>query len=222
LGEAGRRWALEAVTAGSHATVVQHDQWREAVRAYLACVTFVDRQIGDLITALRESPYADNTMIVLWSDHGWQLGEKEHWGKWTGWRDSTRVPLLVVPPRDREDTPRGQRCEEPVGLIDLYPTLIDACGLPPRDELAGRSLMPLLGDPGKETGRMVLTTFDAGNLALTGKRWRYIRYREGEEELYDIRDDPREWRNLAGAEAHRDELQRMRDRLDDEISEAAQ
>jgi arylsulfatase A-like enzyme len=215
IGEAGRKWAVEAVTAGSHATVVKHNQWREAVRAYLASVTFVDRQIGKLIAALEKLPDADNTLIILWSDHGWHLGEKQHWGKWTGWRLSTRVPLIISGP----EIASGRICKQPVGLIDLYPTLLDYCDQPKRKDLAGISLKPLLDNPDKDTGRSILTTFDRGNHALSDDEWRYIRYKEGEEELYNIKNDPHEWHNLSAKEETRDTLNAMRKSLEVKLSE---
>jgi arylsulfatase A-like enzyme len=222
IGAAGRRWATEAVTAGSHATVLQHQQWQEAVRAYLASVSFVDRQIGKLLAALQDSPQAGNTLIVLWSDHGWHLGEKQHWGKWTGWRLSTRVPLIIVEPKKNAQARRGEICHQPVGLIDLYPTLLEYAGLPSENALEGTSLSPLIEDPDHDTGRTVLSTFDRGNYALSGKRWRYLRYQEGEEELYDIDKDPHEWRNLAGLPPHKGILKSMRKKLASKLSAISQ
>jgi arylsulfatase A-like enzyme len=218
LGEVGRLRAIEAVTAGSHATVLKHDQWREAVRAYLASVTFVDRQIGKLLAALKASPHAENTLIVLWSDHGWHLGEKQHWGKWTGRRLSTRVPLIIVPPRNNTTAPRGEICDQPVGLIDLYPTLLDYAGLTDRADLDGTSLRPLIEEPAKETDRVILTTFDRGNHALSGNGWRYLRYQEGEEELYNIERDPHEWKNLVHSKQHETQLRTMRSTLDAKLA----
>ncbi|MEW6305486.1 MAG: sulfatase [Verrucomicrobiota bacterium] len=198
LSPAGRKWALEAVTAGAHATVVKHGQWEAAVKAYLACVSFVDAQVGKLLDALDASPHAANTLIVLWGDHGWHLGEKQHWGKWTGWQRSTRVPLLIAPPRNASGFAAGSTCNAPVGLIDLYPTLIEMCALPPREGLSGKSLAPWLRDPKKSSDRAIITTFDAGNYSITGARWHYIRYADGSEELYDRDNDPHEWTQLAG------------------------
>jgi len=177
LGEAAQRWALEPVTAGAHKTVVEHGQWKAAVAAYLACVSFVDAQIGRLLDALEDSPYRDNTIIVIWGDHGWHLGEKQHWGKWTGWERSTRVPLLIVPPRSGNSQYEiGATCRRPVGLIDLYGTLIDLCGLPRKTDLDGESLRPLLQDPSRET-EPEITTFDHGNYSVRSDRWRLIHQR---------------------------------------------
>jgi arylsulfatase A-like enzyme len=204
LSGTAKKWALEPVTAGSHATVVKHDQWRAAVEAYLACVTYVDHEIGRLLDALDDSSFGENTVIVLWSDHGWHLGEKQHWGKWTGWERSTKVPLIIVPPQKmaRRFAKAGSRCHQPVGLIDLYPTLTELCGVAAPDELDGQSLVRLLREPERSSGRTVVTTFDPGNVSLRSERWRYIRYADGSEELYDHDKDPHEWDNLSDSARH--------------------
>ena len=211
LSPTARRWALEPVTAGSHATVVKYGQWRAAIEAYLACCTFVDHQIGRLLDALDNTDLADNTVIVLWSDHGWHLGEKQHWGKWTGWERSTRVPLIIVPSRKAAGrfAPAGSRCDQPVSLIDLYPTLTELCDVTPPYELDGTSLVPLLRKPDHVTNRTVVTTFDPGNVSLRTRRWRYIRYADGSEELYDHERDPNEWRNLASLPGYREIKERL-------------
>ncbi|MCB9783048.1 MAG: sulfatase [Candidatus Omnitrophica bacterium] len=200
LSPIGKRFALEAYTGGLHSTVQRFGEWRNAVAAYLACITFVDRHVGRLIDALDNSPYAHNTWIVLWSDHGWHLGEKQHWGKWTGWERSTRVPLIIVPPKaiSGEFAEPGSKCNQPVSLVDLYPTLAEVCDLSAIPDLDGQSLIPLLREPDLKTNRAVITTFGEGNTALRTDRWRYIRYEDGSEELYDHAQDPNEWNNLAG------------------------
>ena len=209
LGETAKQWALKPVTSGTHATVVKFRQWQAAVEAYLACVSYVDHEIGRLIAALDQSPLADNTLIVLWSDHGWHLGEKEHWGKWTGWERSSRVPLIVVPARSRQKgmAPKGSRCDQPVNLIDIYPTLIELCGVEnPPHQMDGQSLVPLLQKPLRNLGRTSVTMFGPGNASLRTDRWRFIHYSDGSEELYDLRDDPNEWTNLAGQGSQRANL----------------
>ena len=215
IDQLGRRWATEAVTAGSHATVLENKQWEAAVESYLACVTYVDFEIGRLLDALDKSELANNTIVVLWSDHGWHLGEKEHWGKWTGWERSTRVPLIVVPARNSEErfAAQGSRCERPVSLIDLYPTLVELCDLKSPVRLDGQSLVPLLKSPALATNRAVVTSFDSGNNSLRTDRYRYIRYVDGSEELYDLQGDPNEWKNLANLKSHRDLRNELSERL---------
>lgn len=224
LGPVGRKWAVEPITAGSHATVVEHDQWRDAVHAYLACTTYVDAEVGRLLDALDAGRFGENTLIVLWTDHGWHLGEKQHWGKWTGWERSTRVPLIVVPPRSRaaEFAKAGSRCDAPVGLIDLFPTIAEFADVKVPESLAGQSLVPLLRDPDAGDDRIAVTSFDPGNVSLRTSRWRYVRYADGSEELYDHAADPREWRNLAGDDEHRETLRRLRERVTPEAIEEAE
>ncbi len=213
IGEQGKKTALDPITAGTHSLVVNNNQWKQATRAYLACVTFVDRQLGRLVDQLDSSAYSDNTWIILWSDHGWQLGEKEHWGKWTGWRQSTRVPLIIVPPRGQPAV-RGRICGEPASLVDLFPTVLDICGLPKAGWLSGESLTPMIQQPEQSSGRVVLTSFDPGNYAISTRDWRLIRYQNGEEELYDIQNDASEWYNQATESAKTEILHEMRSTLD--------
>lgn len=199
LGPVARRIALDPVTAGSHPHVMKYNQWKAAVSAYLACIYFVDTLVGKVLDALDAGPHRDNTLIVLWGDHGWHLGEKDHWGKSTGWERSTRVPLVIVPAaRDRALFAAGQSSAQPVSLIDLYPTLLELCSLPaPASPLDGTSLVPLLRDPAAKTGRAVITTFYSEHFSVRDEQWRYIRYADGSEELYDHSNDPNEWHNLA-------------------------
>ena len=205
LSPTGKKWALEAVTGGLHSSVLKHNQWKQAVQAYLACVSFVDAQIGKVLNYLDNSPYADNTIIVLFSDHGWQLGEKQHWGKWTGWNNSTSVPFIIIPPGAKET----DNCRQPVSLLDIYPTLIDMVGLP-KKKLDGVSLTNLIKAPKETKDRAVRILFDKGNYALVNSQWRYIRYKEGDEELYNRKNDPHEFHNLAGKEEYKEVLEKMR------------
>ena len=184
---------LLAGPAETHQLITQHDAWEAGVQAYLATVSFVDAQVGIVLGALYSGPHANDTIVVLWSDQGFHLGEKDHWTKFTLWEESTRVPLIVVPAGDSRT---AQQCSRAVSLLDLYPTLIELCGLPPRPGLEGRSLVPLLNDPQAEWDHPVVTTH-IDHHAVRSNNWRYIRYSDGTEELYDHSSDPSEWANLA-------------------------
>ncbi len=174
--------------------VKENHQWRNLVRSYLACTSFVDAQIGRLMTALDEAGIADNTIIVLWGDHGWHLGEKGITGKNTLWDRGTKVPLIFAGPGIKP----SQRCTQPVELMDIYPTLIELAGLPGRDDLEGVSLLPQLKNASSKKERPAITTHNQGNHGIRSERWRYIHYADGSEELYDMQKDPNEWYNLAG------------------------
>jgi choline-sulfatase len=173
----------------------ENDQHVNLVRSYLACISFIDSQVGRILEAIDESGDADHTLIVLWSDHGYHLGEKEITGKNTLWARSTRVPLVFAGP----GISKGAVCDDPVELLDLYPTLVDLAGLPsPAHELEGVSLRPQLGDAAASRGRPAITSHNQGNHSVVTREWRYIRYVDGAEELYDLKKDPQEWHNLAG------------------------
>ncbi len=180
---------------GDHKAVIDAGQWRDAVQAYLATITFVDDQVCRLIDALDRTPAADDTVIVLWGDHGWHLGEKHHWRKFTLWEEATRAPLIFVAPGVAKP---GGLCSRPVDFMGIYPTLADLCGLPVPEHVQGVSLRPLLEDPDAAWDRMALTTHGRGEHGVRCERWRYIRYHDGTEELYDHAEDPMEWHNLAG------------------------
>ncbi len=166
----------------------------ELVHAYLACVSFIDDQIGRVLDALENSPNTNNTIIVLWSDHGQHLGEKRHFRKQALWEESTRVPLYFkVPGKETE----GEKCSQVVSLLDIYPTLVDACNLPKPEKLQGNSLLPLIENTETIWNKPILNTWYYKNHAIRSNRWRYIRYRDGGEELYDHSNDPGEHINLA-------------------------
>ena len=188
-------------------------QFRLAVQAYLSCIRFVDHQVGRVLAALDESEYADNTVVVLWSDHGYHLGEKDRVSKHSLWEESTRVPLIIYDPRNHTAENAGLRCDQPVGLIDLYPTLLQLCDLPPKASNEGKSLVGLVHSPESESRSPVLTTYARDNHSLRGSHLRYIRYEDGTEELYDHRDDPQEWTNLAQDPSYSKQLSMMRARL---------
>ena len=175
-------------------TIVQHNKLKEAVRAYYACVTFMDAQLGRVLDALDNSPYKKDTIIVLWSDHGYHLVEKEHWGKFVLWEKATRMPFFISAPGV---TPENDICTRPVSLLDIYPTLNTLCGLEPKPELEGVDLSPLLKNPKKNRDHAVVSTYLQNNHAVRSERYRYIRYSDGTEELYDHKTDPDEWNNVA-------------------------
>ncbi|MGB0767911.1 MAG: DUF6807 family protein [Phycisphaeraceae bacterium] len=175
------------------------DNLRTLTQAYLACTSAMDGALGEVIDALDQSDMADNTWIVVLSDHGWHLGEKNHVAKQTLWTRSTRVPLIIVPPKRMKDTPRGVRCDRPAELLDVYPTLVDAVDLKTTEadkHLDGLSLLPWLADPAAEKDRPAITTIYAHNHSLVDTRYRYTRYADGSEELYDRSIDPHEFDNL--------------------------
>lgn len=176
----------------------QQNQWKPLVRAYLASVSFVDSQVGRVLDALEASGKADNTIVVLWSDHGWHLGEKGISGKNTLWHESTRVPLIFAGPGIGSDVV----CQQPAELLDMFPTLIDLCDLEKRGDLEGHSLLPQLKDATAKRKWPAMTTHNAGNHAVVTDRYRYIHYADDSEELYDLLADPNEWTNLAASPAH--------------------
>jgi arylsulfatase A-like enzyme len=173
---------------------VQHDTnlFKRAVQAYLAASSHADDCVGLVLDALEKSPARDNTIVVIWGDHGWHLGEKLRFRKATLWAESTRLPLTIHVPgmTARQDCPRL------VNLIDLYPTLIDLCGLPAKPEIDGRSIAPLLRDPKMPWPYPSITVMGEGNASVRDERWYFIRYKEGTEELYDMERDPMQWTNL--------------------------
>lgn len=176
------------------------NQWKNIVRSYLACTSFVDSQVGRVLAALETNDAADNTIIVLWSDHGWHLGEKLITGKNTLWDRSTRVPLIFTGP----GVTKAARCEEPAELLDIYPTLMELCDLPKPEGLEGHSLMPQLKDASVEREFPAITTHNHDNHGIRTKDWRYIQYADKSEELYNMQDDPNEWKNLAADPQHAD------------------
>jgi len=182
---------------GDHAKFLESGRWAAAVRAYLATCTWTDMNVGRLLDALDRSGRAEDTIVVLWGDHGWSFGEKKNWRKFALWEEPTRTPLVWVAPGVTEP---GGRCDTPVDLLAIYPTLCDLAGLEEPEHLESVSLRPLLEDPGAGWERPAITTHGEGNHAVRLGPWRYIRYADGSEELYDHREDPNEWTNLATRE----------------------
>tara|TARA_B100001059_G_scaffold35659_2_gene28750 strand:- start:18294 stop:19955 length:1662 start_codon:yes stop_codon:yes gene_type:complete len=192
-----KQLALYPKTSGKHETVLKYGQWENAVASYLASVSFVDELIGDLVKALDVLELNNNTWIVIWSDHGWHLGEKSHWGKATGWYRSTRVPFLIIPPLGTTDFKKTSEIKNMVNLLDLAPTMADIVGIPKKTSWEGRSLMPLLREEASDWEEFSLTTFSIGSHTISTPDWQLISYFDGSFELYDLINDPNQFKNIA-------------------------
>lgn len=185
------------VTAGvgaqDHKFILENNKWKNAIQGYLASISSADAELGRLLQALDKSDYKKNTIIVFWGDHGWHLGEKEHWRKFALWEEAIRSPLIIVAP---DIVKPNSVCERVVSLMDIYPTLIELCGLP-KMELEARNISPLLKNPKLEWNYPAITTYGRNNHSIRTEKWHYIRYNDNSEELYDHNKDPYEWKNLA-------------------------
>ncbi len=179
---------------GDHKAIIEAGRWKDAIQGYLAAISFADVQVGRLIDALDKSAYRDNTIIVFWGDHGWHLGEKEHWRKFTLWEEATRAPLIWVAPGV---TRPGSVTDRAVDYMTIYPTLTDLAGIPTPHHVQGKSIRPLLSEPQAPWDGHAITTYLFNNHTVRTEDWRYIRYANGDEELYDENKDPYEWINLA-------------------------
>ena len=184
-------------------------EWKYMVQSYLACINYVDVQIGRLLDELKVNPRKRDTVIVLTSDHGWNLGEKTHWCKAAIWRNTTRVPFIVVSPGVAK---AGLRNNQPISHVDIYPSLCDFAGIPKPGHLEGRSILPLLKDP-SATRDFAFLSYGPQNTAAQSERYRYLRYEDGSEELYDHQKDPHEWTNLIGNEKYQAMRKKMRARV---------
>ncbi len=180
--------------------------YKEALRHYLACSALADRCVERLLDALAESPYADNTIVVLWSDHGWYLGEKYLFLKTRIWDEASNCVLVIHDPRPGREA-AGSPCYIPVNLQDLYPTLASLAGLKRPDHVAGVDISPLLKDPATEWPVPALTTWGDGEAIRFGE-WAYLRYGQDPNrvELYNVREDPDEMTNLARQPEYKDRL----------------
>ena len=204
--------------AVNHAANYPRPEWLRAndnrqlklcVQAYLACVAFVDHQVGRVLDALNDSQYADNTIVLFFSDHGYHLGEKEVVAKHTVWEESARVPLIVSVPGMQQTS----KVNKSVGLIDIYPTLVDLAGLPEKVQNSGDSLVPLLSNPEADWRHGTLLAWGRGNFSYRTTTYRYIRYVDGSEELYDHQSDPHGWTNLASETEQSSRISHLREQI---------
>ncbi len=188
---------------------IKSGEWPNIVHGYLASISFVDEQVGKLLMALDESGQADNTIIVLWSDHGYRMGEKGTFAKHALWEEATRMPMMIAGP----GVPSGKVIEAPVELLSVYPTLLDLTNLPRYERNEGKSLKALIGGRDKGASYVAVTTYGRYNHSVRTSEWRYTQYEDGSEELYNHRDDPNEWTNLAGDKRYQKTLVRLRKHL---------
>jgi arylsulfatase A-like enzyme len=180
--------------------------YKEAVRAYLAAVSYADGLLGDVLDTLEESAYKDNTIVVFWSDQGYHLGEKGDWGKHTLWSETSRVPLFIA----GADIPKNKRVESTAGLIDLYPTLMELCQLPKQHKMDGKSLVPELMHTSYQDRDLFIPYHEIGSYSVVNDNYRYIYYAEGTEEFYNTKEDYNEWNNLVGKDKYRATIDKMK------------
>jgi len=191
-----------------HDKLVKMGAMDDAIHGYLACISYADAMLGRVLDALEAGAYADNTIVVLWSDHGYHHGEKGQWGKHTLWERTSNVPFIWAGP----GVTKGVKTDVTASLIDMYPTLVEMCDLPqPHQQLEGESLETTLSNPSTATDRDVFLPYMApGEYAIFNRDWRYIRYGDDGEELYNLREDPNEWNNLAADEKYVDIKTKLR------------
>lgn len=200
------RRAKEA-RAAHHRKLERLGAVKDAIHGYLACVSYADAMLGRVLDAIESGPNAGNTIIVLWSDHGYHHGEKFDWGKHTLWERTSNVPLIVAGPK----VARGAKIDATVSLIDLFPTVTALAGVEDDQSRDGVSLVSVLRDPSSAKDRdILLPGMKPEEYAIINRDWRYIRYADGGQELYQLRNDPNEWENLAGRPAHAKMIETMR------------
>jgi arylsulfatase A-like enzyme len=189
-----------------HTKIKNETEWKQAIRAYLANIAYVDAQIGKVLDAYEKSPEKENTMIMLWGDHGWHLGEKDHWRKATLWEESTRSPLICFVPNM---TPKGSICDKTIDFMSFYPTLAELNGLKKPTHLEGVSIKDLLKNPNVTWNLPAVTTFRQNNHSVRSDKYRYTHYFDGGEEFYDEAKDPYEWSNLAKDKKYASEIENL-------------
>lgn len=175
---------------------IENGEWKKIIQAYLASISFVDHQVGDVIKALESSEHANNTIVLLWSDHGYRMGEKNTFAKHCLWEEATNAPLMI----SGLDLPKDKDIDMPVEMLSIYPTLLELCGLPPYNRNEGESLVKYIRQNVHYKRAVAITTFGMQNHSIRSENYRYIQYEDGSEELYDHKKDPNEWYNLASLE----------------------
>ncbi len=185
--------------------LIKTDEWKHMIQAYSACVAFVDAQIGKVLDALEQSPYAENTIVVIWADHGYHLGEKNRVAKQALWERDTRTLLAFKIP-GVEPNPA---VNAPVQLLDIYPTLLEACGLPKYDMAEGNSLIELIKEPNSNWKGHAVSMYGVGNVSVRDCQYRLIQYEDGSQELYDLVNDPNEWNNLAKGDKYKKTIKQL-------------
>jgi len=199
-----------AAPAGDHAAILKSGRWKEAVQGYLAAIAYLDMNVRRVLDAYEKSPAREDTIIVFWGDHGWHLGEKEHWRKFALWEEATRAPFVWIVPGV---TRPGGICERPVDFMSIYPTLCDLAGIARTKHVEGDNIRSLLVDPKATWPNSAITTFRRNNHTIRTERWRYIRYADGGEELYDHTNDEYEWTNLVSRAVFEREKKELASRL---------
>jgi iduronate 2-sulfatase len=181
-------------------------EWKKIVQAYLACISYVDYELGRVLDALENSTYANNTILVLWSDHGYRLGEKGTFAKHALWETATKAPLMFAGP----NLPKGKKIDVPVEMLSIYPTLLEASGLPAYSRNEGKSLVSLMNKDEGIVDASALTTYGMNNHAVRTNQFRYIQYEDGTQELYDHNKDPNEWTNIVGKPEYKDKIEELK------------
>lgn len=181
------------------------NKWSDVRKAYLACISWADYNIGRVLDALEKSEYADNTVVIIWSDHGYHMGEKMAFKKFTLWERATRVPFIIYDPKGKNNG----TIEEAVSLINIYKTIADKAKIETPKYVDGTSLLPLVMEKNTILNQPAITSWGQGNYAVRDNQYRYIRYFDGTEELYMLTEDKNEWKNLAKDENFKPEINRL-------------
>lgn len=185
---------------------IESGEWKKIIQAYLACISYVDYELGRVLDALENSKYVDNTIIVLWLDHGYRLGEKGTFAKHALWETATKAPLMFAGPT----LPKGKKMDAPVEMLSIYPTLLELSGLPAYDRNEGNNLVSMMkNDEGINEARAI-TSFGMNNHTVKVDGYRYIRYEDGTEEFYDHSSDPNEWTNEAETPKYKTQIELMK------------